>query len=231
MTIINLRDVTKYRNATGIYMFRNRINGKCYVGQSLKIGKRIREHLCAIHDKNRQYSIHRAILKYGIENFDIIILTVFEKCDAIRKALNTAEQIYICFYNSFKNGYNETAGGDSTTGRKWTEQQRETMRKKLTGYKRPAYYIDPRSKFIYAYNTKTGEYIEAPSAKHMSYILADSTMNNIQACASGKNDTTKGVICAYSKEELARRIQNFKLTNGSKIKKNRRQSNISDSRN
>lgn len=203
-------------------MFRNKINGKCYIGQSLKIGKRIREHMCAICYKNRQYAIHKAILKYGIENFDIAILAIFDKCDAIRKALNVAEQIYIYIYDSFKNGYNETAGGDSTTGRKWTEEQRENMRKKLTGRKQPTEYVDPRSKFVYAYNTKTGEYIEAPSARHMSYILNQSTADNIQACASGKSNTTRGIICAYSKEELFRRIQNFKLTNGSKNKKNRR---------
>lgn len=205
------KDVVKYRHIAGIYRFRNKINNKSYVGQSVTIGKRINEHLCALRHSDRQYSIHKAILKYGIENFEIEVLATFENCENLHKILNEAEQIYICFYDSFKCGYNETAGGDSMHKRKWTEEQKEHMKKVLIGRKRPSDYIDPRSKPVYFYHIKTERYYYAHSAGKAS-IEIDSTLSptQIQACVKNKHFTTNGYICAYSEEELEHKINLFK---------------------
>lgn len=207
-------DLRIYRNTIGIYSFKNKLNGKRYIGQSLTIGKRIHEHICALRNKSRQYSIHKALLKYGIENFEISILSIFDKRDNIREILNAAEQIYICFYSSFENGYNETAGGDSMCGRKWTSSQVEKMRKIMTGRKRPEDFINPRSKHIYAYDIVNDKYIDAPSAKHLIKLLnRRTTVNYIQACATGIHNSTANYICAYSKEELQNKIVAWKNRN------------------
>lgn len=50
--------------------------------------------------------IKRAILKYGKENFTIEVL---EDCDVT--ILNEREKYYINLYNSYKEGYNCTEGG------------------------------------------------------------------------------------------------------------------------
>lgn len=53
----------------GIYKITNRINGKSYVGQSINMEKRFKEHLY----KQDTY-IDRAIHKYGKDNFNFEIL-------------------------------------------------------------------------------------------------------------------------------------------------------------
>lgn len=73
----------------GIYCITNKINNKQYIGQSVDIKKRFREHcFSARHPENKDYNmpIHLAMAKYGIENFQIEIL---ELCN--RDKLNEKE--------------------------------------------------------------------------------------------------------------------------------------------
>lgn len=96
----------------GIYKYENLINHKCYIGQSIDIKKRQREHKNAsFNPKHSDYdlAIHCAIRKYGLENFSIEIL---EECEKDR--LNELEVKWIKHYDSYKNGYNETEGGDES---------------------------------------------------------------------------------------------------------------------
>ena len=89
-----------------IYKITNKINNKCYIGQTVKpIETRWKRHLKDTK-KNSTYPLHRAIRKYGKENF---IIEEIEKCEA--KLLDEREIYWINFYNSFKNGYNATLGG------------------------------------------------------------------------------------------------------------------------
>ena len=61
-----------------IYLYINKINGHKYVGQAKNFIKRYKEHINSSNNKKRKYDydvpFHRAIRKYGIENFEIIIL-------------------------------------------------------------------------------------------------------------------------------------------------------------
>lgn len=94
------------KNYSGIYKL-NFPNGKCYVGQSKNILRRIREHNCS----NKQYAVSKAIQKYGKrEEFELLEEISPEKVEYINKR----ERYYINFYNStvHNNGYNITLGGD-----------------------------------------------------------------------------------------------------------------------
>lgn len=96
----------------GIYQYKNKINGKSYVGQSININKRFREHKNAAfnpNNKDYKFAIHAAIRKYGLENFDFIVL---EECTP--EKLNEREKYWIAFYDSYNNGYNETIGGNES---------------------------------------------------------------------------------------------------------------------
>lgn len=87
----------------GIYLITNRINGKSYCGQSTMLQPRMATHRRADSDQ----LIHRAIRKYGVENFDFKILLY---CDA--SMLNYYEVECIKLYNCRSpNGYNLTFGG------------------------------------------------------------------------------------------------------------------------
>ena len=52
----------------GIYIFKNKINGKVYIGQSVNIAKRYIKHKFAcnnIKSKEYNYPLYVAIRKYG----------------------------------------------------------------------------------------------------------------------------------------------------------------------
>ena len=87
----------------GIYKIENLINHKIYIGQAIDIKTRWTKHKNA--DDN--FCIHKALKKYGIENF---AFSIVEECP--KKELNEKEKYYINFYNSLiPNGYNMIEGG------------------------------------------------------------------------------------------------------------------------
>lgn len=97
----------------GIYKFENKINHHIYIGQSINIGQRYKDHLNRSQNNfssNNEYNsaLHRAIRKYGIENFSFDII---EECK--QSFLNEREIFWISYYDSYNNGYNETLGGDT----------------------------------------------------------------------------------------------------------------------
>lgn len=90
----------------GIYCIKNRLNQKCYIGQAVDIYERWKRHK-KLYD---MCAIHRAIQKYGINNFDFSII---ELCPC--ELLDEKEIYWINYYNSYQNGYNETSGGHRPT--------------------------------------------------------------------------------------------------------------------
>jgi group I intron endonuclease len=93
-----------------IYLIINLINDKKYVGQTIQKGKRrLNAHKRDAIKYKSQLPIHRAIRKYGIENFKY---ETIEWCDSI-DALNMAETKWILTLDTFgPNGYNCTTGGE-----------------------------------------------------------------------------------------------------------------------
>ena len=94
----------------GIYKITNLVNGKIYIGQSIHIETRIKEHFWKSElQKDRSYNsaLHQAIRKYGKENF---VWEVVTECSV--DEIDELEQKYIKEYNSLSpNGYNILIGG------------------------------------------------------------------------------------------------------------------------
>lgn len=114
-------------HSSGIYKIENRCNGKCYIGQSLDIHRRVNRHLNDLHN-NKHYNGHLqdAWNKYGSDNFDVCIV---ELCD--RSVLSEKEIKYIQEYGSYVNGYNLTTGGEGTSGYLLTEEDIEKLKLSL----------------------------------------------------------------------------------------------------
>jgi len=98
----------------GIYKITNKINGKCYIGQSVDIHSRWKKHI-RLSNHNRCkgfYRIHYALRKYGLDNFTFEILEIVNK-----PFLNDREQYWVTVFQSADQakGYNLTSGGDSNT--------------------------------------------------------------------------------------------------------------------
>jgi len=100
----------------GIYLIKNKINQNCYVGLSSNIELRWNNHILRSKNQNSReynYPLMRALRKYGEKNFDFTILEEIQSYDI--DYLNQKEKMWIEKYDSFKNGYNQTSGGDCTT--------------------------------------------------------------------------------------------------------------------
>lgn len=84
---------------------------KYYIGQTININRRKREHL-----KSKEIDhFHCSIRKYGMDNFNFEILEEleFNTYEVLKSNLNEREIFYINKYDSFKNGYNSTIGGSN----------------------------------------------------------------------------------------------------------------------
>lgn len=95
-----------------IYIITNLINGKQYVGQTVSGYKeRFRQHCLYANgcytDGEYVQVIDKAIKKYGIDNFKVEVIEQVPYKDKDDK-----EKYYIERYNTFKEGYNRTLGGD-----------------------------------------------------------------------------------------------------------------------
>jgi hypothetical protein len=93
-----------------IYILKNKLNGKSYVGQTRNMKRRISVHKASTECKY----IHNAIRKYGIDNFDVETIEVSD-AEANVHEINLIQRL-----NTLApNGYNIQPGGEGnrTTGR------------------------------------------------------------------------------------------------------------------
>lgn len=96
----------------GIYKITNLINQKSYIGQSIDIENRLKnhkKHAFTSNTKDKEYNkpLYCAIRKYGVDNFSYEIL---EECTIVE--LNNKEIFYIELYDTYNKGYNCNRGGN-----------------------------------------------------------------------------------------------------------------------
>lgn len=96
----------------GIYKITNKVNGNSYIGLSTDIERRWKDHKNEYNWKREfNKTLYQAFQKYGLENFTFEVL---EECSPIE--LSEKEKYYINLYDTYKNGYNNTTGGENNKG-------------------------------------------------------------------------------------------------------------------
>lgn len=91
-----------------IYLIINQINQKKYIGQTRRtIQQRYKEHLKLASSDDKRH-LYRAMRKYGVNNFTIQELEKVED----NTDLDSREQYWIAYYDTYRAGYNETLGGE-----------------------------------------------------------------------------------------------------------------------
>ena len=94
-----------------IYKITNKINSKCYIGQTTRSVKvrwleHTKYHLTA---RSHCRKLANALRKYGIDEF---IVEVIDTAISVEE-LNDKEVYWVQFYDSINNGYNLVVGGDN----------------------------------------------------------------------------------------------------------------------
>lgn len=91
----------------GVYKITNLENGQAYIGQSVDIRERFRQHIkSALTSGPATNKLYQQMKKYGPENFTFEVLETVE-----RTKLNEREVYWIDFYKTKEFGMNGTKGG------------------------------------------------------------------------------------------------------------------------
>lgn len=110
-----------------VYKITNLINNKIYIGKSINPSARWARHKCDANktDNNLKLLFHRAIKKYGSNNFKLEIL--YEYMNENEALIG--EKFFIKQFNSndLNIGYNLTNGGEGVVGHKRTEEQKRKI--------------------------------------------------------------------------------------------------------
>lgn len=128
-------------NNTGIYMIKNLINGKVYVGSAVNFITRFISHRSELN-RNVHHSIklQRAWNKYAADSFGFYAIQYCEKQDLI---IN--EQYWIDFFDSFNNGYNCRPKAENWLGKNHTKESKEKNRLAHLGKKQSKETIEKRA--------------------------------------------------------------------------------------
>lgn len=134
-----------------VYIIRNTQNNKVYIGQTWKcISNRLREHIRHRNDKRRRCTkLANAMNKYGINNFNIELLTIIHT----QTISDYWENYFIEKYDSINNGYNIKNGGSkgrhsaetaakiskALKGKEFSKNHRENISKSRIG--KPNFYM------------------------------------------------------------------------------------------
>lgn len=123
-----------YTTTFGIYLIRNKIDGKAYVGSAVNISGRWNTHQSALN-RNKHYNpyLQKSWNKYGANNFEFIF--IYPTVD--KESLIEYENAFIQEFNACntKYGYNMRITAGSFLGMKHSEETKEKMRQWNVGRK------------------------------------------------------------------------------------------------
>lgn len=119
-----------------IYRIINLTTGKSYVGQSVNVIKRKRQHFsnlrCGRHENDY---LQKSYNKYGLSSFKFEVL---EKMGVLSdEEVSSREVFWITYYDSYNSGYNLTIGGEGTKRRVFSEEERRLISKRVAGKGNP----------------------------------------------------------------------------------------------
>jgi len=169
-----------------IYKIQNTITHEIYIGQTTHSRgfngrydfkgngiERVYKYLLGNEARGERHNQHlrRSIKKFGFDAFEVI--EVFDTADTFEE-LNEKETHYINLFDSYKNGYNQSFGGDS-----------------ISGYSRPSGKDCPNSKRVcqIGLDGKLIKIWDSATEAHNEIGVCASTLSNV---CRGKNRSKDG---------------------------------------
>jgi len=167
-----------YKDVTGIYLWHNLVNGKQYIGSGYKLSVRLAHYYYPSRLLSNRY-VTQSILKYGHDNFSVIILEICGKSGTLTKSeYLSREQYYIDFYNP---ELNLNPRADSSLGFKHSEES-----KRLISEYRKGKSLSKETK------NKLSELLSGPLNPFYGYKHLPITITKMKESKLGKNNPMFG---------------------------------------
>lgn len=194
-----------------IYKITNIVNNKIYIGQSKNdVSKRFARHIQDALSERLDTHFARAIRKYGRDNFIIEVIDEAEE----QNELNQKENYWIHYYDTLKNGYNETdsiirCGGNTYLSK--TEEEMKIISNKIRESKLGA--KNPHSRKVKCFNINTKEELHFDTNKQMQEYFNEDNHNFITRRCNGKTKClyNKQWLIAYEEDEY---IKDYTINKG-----------------
>nr|DAU46811.1 MAG TPA: intron associated endonuclease [Caudoviricetes sp.] len=202
-----------------IYKISNDVNNKIYIGQTTySLEFRYKQHLRECEKKTHR-KLYIAMNEIGIEHFKV---ETIENCN--EQELDEREKYWIRYYNSYKEGYNMTIGGnggsiydidDEEVNKLWNEGltvgeiakkygcRTSSISQRLSG--NPSYsvkesIIRSTAKPVYGYDLKGLHlYSFSSAADAERFFTSKSERDNVAGCCRGDQKTAHGIYWSYEK--------------------------------
>lgn len=203
-----------------VYCFKNKTNGKLYIGKTVKRNyeERFTEHRVN-SVKNPSNYFYKALNKYGWEGFDKVVLFQTETLEdtnenkkLLNDIVNAKEAYYIDKYDTTNHskGYNLTKGGDGIVGYKFSEEVKAKMSASISGKNHWNYgKTNSAGQPILQFDLDFNFIKEWPSAAEAARDL-NCKSSNISRCCSNNIDTYKGYIWVKKSDYYEGYLQKYK---------------------
>lgn len=195
-----------------IYLIRNLVNGKGYVGQTVQsVYFRFGQHKYSAK-RGSKTALHKAMRKYGFENFEVKTVA---SSDTL--LLDDLEKHYIKFFGTYApkgHGYNLTEGGDgSLEGRVFSKEGKENLSSVHKGNsyaKGHKVSAESRAKMSEAHKGKSNPTPEAVKKKIsqtlMGHLVSEETRAKLSKASKGKPSPLRGKKGKPQSAEVKARI-------------------------
>lgn len=219
---VNLIPIPSYNDkASGIYIIRNTVNGKIYIGSSTHIQSRFSAHRSRLKKQEHDNSyLQNTFNKYGIDVLEFGIIEIVND----RNKILEREQFWIDHYRSFdpKIGYNRCPDAIGKKGLVFTPRQRKNIslgkinkpcpwKRKLTDdqalliitefIETPKTVREIASTFGIAKNSVL-HILNRRTFKHL--VLSDDTLNALTLALNGNRKKQKRKVSPYVRSQEAR---------------------------
>jgi len=169
-----------------IYKYTNPNNNKVYIGKWTSSLVRLHSrYVREINTPNCKRSIVNVLRKYGIENIKFEIIKESDNKDDLKQL----EKHFIQLFDTYKNGYNETIGGDGGNG------------SKLKGRKMS---LEARQKMSAAKKGKPAHNKGTKASLETRHKLSIAKLGKKRFVSDEERESLKNRIITYNKSERGR---------------------------
>lgn len=173
--------------STGIiYGYYCKVTDMWYIGQTSNPEGRFNQHKYEAITKKDNTIFHKAIRRYGLDNF---VYCVLEE-NVLVDNLDMREMDWIEYYDSFYNGYNMTAGGYGQVyricGKETRKKMSESRKRRIPPNMKRVNKYDLNGNYIQTYNSIKEAIEQNPKCSYISWVC------------KGKLKTSGGFIWKYA---------------------------------